>query len=122
MAIERMDPISYKQWKIVFGTKVKSFFRRSRGFGFITFSDPASVEKVLSFSVHQLDGKNVEPKVAVPRKTNPKLVMRTKKIFVGGEHLISEKTLEFYAVLENVWSSLLNISFQPNYNSTSTFK
>ena len=32
----------------------------------------------------QLDGKIVEPKVAVPRKTNPKLVMRTKKIFVGG--------------------------------------
>lgn len=58
--------------------------RRSRGFGFITFCDPASVEKVLSFAVHHLDGKNVEPKVAVPRKTNPKLVMRTKKIFVGG--------------------------------------
>ena len=32
----------------------------------------------------QLDGKLVEPKVAVPRKTNPKLVMRTRKIFVGG--------------------------------------
>lgn len=58
--------------------------RRSRGFGFITFCDPSSVEKVLSYSVHHLDGKNVEPKVAVPRKTNPKLVMRTKKIFVGG--------------------------------------
>ena len=26
----------------------------------------------------------MEPKVAVPRKTNPKLVMRTRKIFVGG--------------------------------------
>jgi len=58
--------------------------RRSRGFGFITFSDPTGVEKVLKYPVHQLDGKIVEPKVAVPRKTNPKLVMRTKKIFVGG--------------------------------------
>lgn len=58
--------------------------RRSRGFGFITFCEPSSVEKVLSIPVHHLDGKNVEPKVAVPRKTNPKLVMRTKKIFVGG--------------------------------------
>ena len=37
---------------------------------------------ILFFS--QLDGKLVEPKVAVPRKTNPKLVMRTRKIFVGG--------------------------------------
>jgi len=58
--------------------------RRSRGFGFITFSDPTAVEKVMKYPVHQLDGKLVEPKVAVPRKTNPKLVMRTKKIFVGG--------------------------------------
>ncbi len=58
--------------------------RRSRGFGFITFSDPSAVDKVLSFPLHQLDGKMVEPKVAVPRKTNPNLFMRTKKIFVGG--------------------------------------
>ena len=36
------------------------------------------------FKLFQLDGKLVEPKVAVPRKTNPKLVMRTRKIFVGG--------------------------------------
>jgi len=58
--------------------------RRSRGFGFITFSNPGSVNKVLSYPAHQLDGKLIEPKVAVPRKSNPKLVMRTKKIFVGG--------------------------------------
>jgi len=58
--------------------------RRSRGFGFITFTSAQSVNKVLSYPAHQLDGKLIEPKVAVPRKSNPKLVMRTKKIFVGG--------------------------------------
>jgi len=58
--------------------------RRSRGFGFITFTQAGSVSKVLSYPAHQLDGKLIEPKVAVPRKSNPKLVMRTKKIFVGG--------------------------------------
>jgi len=58
--------------------------RRSRGFGFITFSLPSSVNEVLAQSSHTIDGKVVEPKVAVPRKSNPKLVMRTKKIFVGG--------------------------------------
>jgi hypothetical protein len=40
----------------------------------VTFTDPTAVDKVLKFPVHQLDGKIIEPKVAVPRKTNPKLV------------------------------------------------
>ncbi|ENN73462.1 hypothetical protein D910_09018, partial [Dendroctonus ponderosae] len=31
--------------------------RRSRGFGFITFTDPSSVDKVLAQGTHELDGK-----------------------------------------------------------------
>jgi RNA recognition motif-containing protein len=58
--------------------------RRSRGFGFITFTNAVSVQGVLALPSHTIDGKVVEPKVAVPRKSNPKLVLRTKKIFVGG--------------------------------------
>ncbi|XP_024941866.1 RNA-binding protein Musashi homolog Rbp6 isoform X2 [Cephus cinctus] len=50
----------------------------SRGFGFITFADPASVDKVLAQGAHELDGK--------------KMVTRTKKIFVGG--LSAPTTLE----------------------------
>ncbi|XP_017756570.1 PREDICTED: RNA-binding protein Musashi homolog Rbp6 isoform X7 [Eufriesea mexicana] len=66
--------------------------RRSRGFGFITFSDPASVDKVLAQGNHELDGKKIDPKVAFPRRTHPKMVTRTKKIFVGG--LSAPTTLE----------------------------
>jgi len=58
--------------------------RRSRGFGFVTFSDPAGVNKVLAQGTHELDGKKIDPKVAFPRRAHPKLVTRTKKIFVGG--------------------------------------
>ncbi|XP_029637583.1 RNA-binding protein Musashi homolog 2 [Octopus sinensis] len=58
--------------------------KRSRGFGFVTFRDPASVEKVLANGPHDLDSKTVDPKVAFPRKAQPKMVTRTKKIFVGG--------------------------------------
>ena len=31
----------------------------SRGFGFVTFSDPAAVDKVLAQGTHELDGKKV---------------------------------------------------------------
>lgn len=30
-----------------------------RGFGFVTFGDPSSVEKVLAHGTHELDGKKV---------------------------------------------------------------
>ncbi|XP_036336315.1 RNA-binding protein Musashi homolog Rbp6-like [Rhagoletis pomonella] len=62
------------------------------GFGFITFSDPASVDKVLTQGTHELDGKKIDPKVAFPRRAHPKMVTRTKKIFVGG--LSAPTTLE----------------------------
>ncbi|CAH8474046.1 unnamed protein product [Schistosoma mattheei] len=43
--------------------------KRSRGFGFITFSDPVCVEKVLETAPHILDYKKIDPKLAVPRKS-----------------------------------------------------
>ncbi|XP_048738429.1 RNA-binding protein Musashi homolog 2-like isoform X2 [Ostrea edulis] len=81
--------------------------KRSRGFGFVTYKDPASVDTCLENGPHILDSKTVDPKVAFPRKAQPKLtdlvqtveaevlseanqskkrkmVTRTKKIFVGG--------------------------------------
>jgi len=70
--------------------------KRSRGFGFVTYSDPASVEKVLANGPHELDTKLIDPKLAFPRRPNattqPKMVTRTKKIFVGG--LSASTTLE----------------------------
>ncbi|XP_050306501.1 RNA-binding protein Musashi homolog 2 isoform X2 [Anthonomus grandis grandis] len=57
--------------------------QRSRGFGFITFSEPASVDKVLKVPIHTLDGKKIDPKHATP-KNRPKQPNKTKKIFVGG--------------------------------------
>lgn len=57
--------------------------QRSRGFGFITFADPSSVENVLKVPIHILDGKKIDPKHATP-KNRPRQSHRTKKIFVGG--------------------------------------
>ncbi|XP_048036861.1 RNA-binding protein Musashi homolog 2a isoform X13 [Megalobrama amblycephala] len=58
--------------------------KRSRGFGFITFADVSSVDKVLAQPHHELDSKTIDPKVAFPRRAQAKMVTRTKKIFVGG--------------------------------------
>lgn len=70
--------------------------KRSRGFGFITFSNPNSVDKVLAVKVHQLDDKVIDPKIAVPKRASalfqPKMVTRTKKLFVGG--LSASTTIE----------------------------
>ncbi|XP_048583374.1 DAZ-associated protein 1 [Nematostella vectensis] len=41
--------------------------KRSRGFGFVTFRDPATIESVLAKKPHILDGKTIDPKPAVPR-------------------------------------------------------
>lgn len=56
-----------------------------RGFGFITYSDPAVVDKVME-DTHVINGKQVEIKRTIPKdymQSNPK-DFRTKKIFVGG--------------------------------------
>jgi RNA-binding protein Musashi len=58
--------------------------KRARGFGFITFADPTAVEKVLALEAHELDGKRIDPKIAFPKKQQPKMVIKTKKVFIGG--------------------------------------
>ncbi|XP_055902773.1 RNA-binding protein Musashi homolog Rbp6 isoform X2 [Eupeodes corollae] len=62
--------------------------QRSRGFGFITFQEPNSVDKVLKVPIHTLDGKKIDPKHATP-KNRPRQANKTKKIFVGG---VSQET------------------------------
>jgi len=87
-----------KEYFSKFGTVVEAMVMRdpstkhSRGFGFVTFADTESVEKVTQFGVHNLDGKKIDPKVAFPKESTPKMVTRTKKIFVGG--LSTTTTLE----------------------------
>ncbi|KAF2402547.1 RNA-binding domain-containing protein [Trichodelitschia bisporula] len=74
---------------------------RSRGFGFLTFKDPKTVNIVM-VKEHYLDGKIIDPKRAIPREEQE----RTAKIFVGGvsqectEHHFKEFFMQFGRVVD----------------------
>ncbi|CAF0860216.1 unnamed protein product [Didymodactylos carnosus] len=59
---------------------------RSRGFGFVTYSTSAMIDNLMANRPHVLDGREIEPKRAVPREeaSKPESAATAKKLFVGG--------------------------------------
>jgi RNA recognition motif-containing protein len=58
---------------------------RSRGFGFVSFQEEAAIADVLASGPHNLDGRNIDPKRAVPKsEARGGGGARVKKIFCGG--------------------------------------
>lgn len=59
--------------------------KRSRGFGFITYSHSSMVDEAQKARPHKIDGRVVEPKRAVPRQDidSPNAGATVKKLFVG---------------------------------------
>ena len=65
-------------------------YMKPRGFGFVTFVDRQAISKVFRDSVHEVDGKVVECKLAVPKEkgftvsTKPQIV---SPIDLGKKHV-----------------------------------
>ncbi|XP_060839067.1 heterogeneous nuclear ribonucleoprotein 87F-like isoform X1 [Rhopalosiphum padi] len=72
--------------------------KRSRGFGFITYSQSSMVDQAMSNRPHKIDGREVETKRAVPRDDidKPDIAATVKKMFVSGIKEQSENDLHEY--------------------------
>ncbi|XP_074473180.1 RNA-binding protein squid-like isoform X5 [Sebastes fasciatus] len=73
---------------------------RSRGFGFVLFKEPDSVDKVVTHKEHKLNGKVIDPKKAKAMKSKEPV----KKIFVGGlsPDTPEEKVREYFGAFGEV--------------------
>ena len=85
---------------ILFIIKIFEISKRSRGFGFVTYSKSTMVDEVMKNRPHKIDGRELETKRATPREEagKPGAELTTKKLFVGAikEGLTEDHLKEYF--------------------------
>ena len=98
----------YSQWGEIVDVVVMKDGRtnRSRGFGFITYKEPEMVDAAQANRPHEIDGKTVEAKRAMPREdsNSPESHMTVTKLFVGGlkKDVTHEELREYFSKYGNI--------------------
>lgn len=90
--------------------------KESRGFGFVTYATSDSVQYAFGARPHNLDGKDLDVKRAMPREFNTAGAhAKTKKLFVGGfkGSNITEEDLQSYIESRHKkeFGSILKVDF-----------
>ncbi|VDP02689.1 unnamed protein product [Soboliphyme baturini] len=79
---------------------------RSRGFGFVTYADPEMVNAAMGARPHVIDGKEVEPKRAMPKDVmnRPEAHLSVKKLYVSGikDDHTEEMLRDYFASFGNI--------------------
>ncbi|GFQ65992.1 heterogeneous nuclear ribonucleoprotein 87F [Trichonephila clavata] len=82
--------------------------RKSRGFGFITYKRAHMVDDAQAARPHKIDGREVEPKRAVPREDSgkPEAQVTVNKLYVSGlkDDLGEEDLREYFAPFGKILS------------------
>lgn len=74
---------------------------RSRGFGFVIFTSPDALDAVQAARPHEIDGRVVDTKRALPKSESGKMLpgSKTNRVFIGGlkTTTTSETLLEYFS-------------------------
>ncbi|CAH8631537.1 unnamed protein product [Dicrocoelium dendriticum] len=118
------DDFKLKEFYSQYGTVtdaivMKDFAGRSRGFGFVTFGDSHMTDNACDNRPHEIDGRVVDAKKAVPRgESHPEPDIPVNKIFIGGlrRNLRNEDLVDHFSQYGVIVEAVVMIDKETNHS------